>query len=108
NNKVILDVIKFGEKYITKYKLSKASKNSSSLRISRHVDFNFDRRVAVIDKYKKLHFHSYSSDVITGINRWTYIPNTDEIFYMEFINEKVARFLSIEDFNDYKPIEEKF
>lgn len=106
NNKVILDVIKLNEIYITKYKLSEACKKSSSLRISRHVNFNFDRRIVVIDRNEKLHFQSYSSDTITGINRWTCIPDIDEVFYMEFINEKVARFLSVSGLNEYKPIEE--
>lgn len=106
NNKVILDVIKFEGNYVTKYKLSEASKKSSSLRISRHVDLDFGRRIVVIDNNKNLHFQSYSSEIITGINRWSYVPDIDEIFYMEFINEKVVRFLSVEDFNNYKSIEE--
>ena len=104
-NKVILNVEKWGENYITKYRLSEASKRTSSIRISRAVEFDFSRRIVIIDKYGELHFQSYSSETITGINRWGYVPDVGEIFYMEFINEKVARYLSKEDFENYMPIE---
>lgn len=106
-NKVILEVIKHGQRYITKYRMSDAAKRSSSLRISRNIGFSFQRRVVVIDKNGEMHFQSYSGDLITGINKWTFTPNTDEIFYLEFINERIIRYLSEEMFSNYRHIGEK-
>lgn len=104
-SKVILDVFKKGKSYITKYRFSEASSKSSSLRISRYVEFDFNRRITVIDLYGGLNFNSYSSDVITGINQWGYVPKINEEFYMEYINQKVARFLKEGELNNYRPIE---
>lgn len=104
-NKVILNVEERRENYIIKYRLSEASKKTSSIRISRAVEFDFNRRIVIIDKYGSFHFQSYSSETITGINRWGYVPDVGEVFYMEFINKKVARYLSKEDFKNYMSIE---
>lgn len=106
-NKVILDVQKLGKTYITKYRLSEASKKNSTIRISRAVELDFDRKIVIIDKYENLHFQSYSSETISGLVRWGYVPAIGEIFYIEFINERVARYLSEVDYTNYIPIDKK-
>ena len=103
NNKVILDVFKKGSSYITKYRLSEASFVSATLRISRYVELDLEDRIVVIDKYNNFHFHSCGYEIISGINRWKYISAND-IFYIEFINERIARLFTVEEFAEYVPI----
>ena len=103
-NKVILDVFKKGNSYITKYKLSEASSRAAMLRISRYVELDLESHIVVIDRHNNFHFHSYGYEVISGINRWKYI-SIDDIFYVEFINERIARLFTAGEFKKYVPID---
>ena len=103
NNKVILDVFRKGNSYITKYRLSEASFVATTLRISRYIELDLESHMVIIDKYDNFHFHSCGYETISGINRWRYITVND-VFYIEFINERIARLLTAEEFDEFAPI----
>lgn len=104
-NKVLLDIFEKNERCYTQYRVSQGSINSDSLRISSKVKIEYGRRIVVIDKNKKIHFHSYSSSLLIGFKRWSYVPKEGEIFYFEHINDKVIRYLSIDMFENYEEID---
>lgn len=103
DRKVILDVFRENGSYITKYKLSEASFRATTLRISRYVELNLESHIVVIDRYNNFHFHSCGYETISGINRWKHI-SVNDIFYIEFINERIARLLTAEEFVEYTSI----
>lgn len=104
DNRVILDVFKKGNSYITKYRLSEASSRATMLRISRYVELDLENHIVVIDRYNNFHFHSCGYEAISGIARWKYISIND-VFYIEFINERIARLFTAEEFDKYVPID---
>lgn len=103
SNKVILDVFRKGNSYVTKYRLSEASLAATTLRISRYVELDLESHIVIIDKYDGFHFHSCGYETISGITRWEYI-SVNDVFYIEFINERIARLLTEEEFDKFASI----
>jgi len=101
---LMLDVFKDYGHYFIKYKLSQGVINSDRLRVSNKIKIDFHKQIVIIQEDKEFRFQTYNRNRIYGLNRWHYVPSLNEIFYLEFINEKVIRFLSEEQYKNYKPI----
>ncbi|MDD2620776.1 MAG: S-layer homology domain-containing protein, partial [Syntrophomonadaceae bacterium] len=103
--RVILEVFERYGKFFTKYRVSAAYLNTSNIRISRTIKIPLANKIAVIDSKDEIFLAGFSFNMLGGLKRWGGNLQAGDIFYLEFINDKVIRFHTPEHFEDYKAID---
>ncbi|WP_414716662.1 sigma factor-like helix-turn-helix DNA-binding protein [Syntrophomonas wolfei] len=102
--KVILDVFISHGNYFTLYRLSEAYWQSGYIRLSRNVKAGLASRLVIVDTEGGLHLGSLQWEIISGLKRWGNNLAINELFYLEFINDRVLRCLKKEQFDNYEEL----
>lgn len=103
--RVILEVFERRGKYFAKYRVSSSYLNTNNIRISRTIKIPFSNKIAVIDSYDHIFISGISFSMLGGLKQWGGDLHPGDIFYLEFINNKIVRFHTPEQFEEYKEID---
>ena len=104
--RVLLEVFQWHGRYFTKYQVSAGYLNTNNIRISRTIKIPLSNKIAIIDSSGRIFLYSISFAMLTGLKQWGGDLQPGDIFYLEFINDKVIRFHTPEQFENYKEIDD--